>query len=93
MNFIEGLNRIKELSEDKLIEVLCLGPSEEDIKKENYLKKDIILETLKIGDIFPSYFCINNITLDVDFISDSPCELIVIKISDIQELIPVFYII
>lgn len=87
--WIENLIKSKEFSEDKFIEVLSIGPSEEDIKNENYIKKNIGLETLKTGDIFPCYFCVNNISLSVDFIAESPCEVIIMKISDIQELLPV----
>jgi hypothetical protein len=87
--WIENLNKSREFSEDKFIEVLSIGPSEVDIGNENYVRKEIGLETLKSGDIFPCYFCINNISLSVDFVSESPCEVIIIKISDIQELLPV----
>lgn len=87
--WIENLNKSREFSEDKFIEILSMGPSEEDIRSENYVKRDIGLETLKAGDIFPCYFSINNLSLTVDFISESPCEIIVIKLSDIQELLPV----
>lgn len=66
-----------------------MGPSDEDIQSENCIKKEIGLETLKAGDIFPCYFCVNNLSLTVDFISESPCEIIIMKLSDIQEQIPV----
>ncbi len=87
--WIENIDKSREFSEDKFIEILSLGPSRDDIIKEKYIKKDIILETLKIGDIFPAYFCINNLFLDIDFITESPSEIIKMKISDIQELLPV----
>lgn len=87
--WIEDLDKSREFSEDKFIEKLSMGPTEEELRNENYLKKDIGLEILKIGDIFPCYFCINNISLTVDFISENPCEVILLRISDIQELLPV----
>ncbi len=42
-----------------MIEILAKGPSEADIMKGNYISKEITLETLKIGDIFPSYYAVN----------------------------------
>jgi len=88
-SWIENFDRSREFSEDKFIEILSIGPSQDDIANNRHIKKDIVLETLKVGDIFPAYFSVNNITLDVDFISDSPSEVIIMKVSDIQDLLPV----
>jgi hypothetical protein len=49
----------------------------------------VTLETLKMGDIFPVYYTVNHQYLDVKYIADSPCELIVMKVTDMQEIIPV----
>jgi hypothetical protein len=81
---------IKELNSDILLEKLAVGPSEDDIANNNYINKNITLECLKMGDIFPTYHCVNNITLDVYYESESPCELITIKMGDLQDTIPVF---
>ena len=58
-------------------------------KNTNINEKDITLETLKMGDIFPSYHAVNNLYLDVFYEAESPCELIVIKLNDLQEIITV----
>ena len=62
-------------------------------KNQNYtiIDKNITLETLKIGDIFPSYYAINSLYLDVNFEADTPCEFIAMKLSDIQEIVPDTY--
>jgi CRP-like cAMP-binding protein len=87
----EDLNNRQQIENDKMIELLSAGPSEEDIKSGNYISKEITLETLKIGDIFPSYYAINSLYLDVRFEADTPCEFIAIKLSDIQEIVPDTY--
>ncbi len=87
--WIEHPNISRVFLEDKFIEKLSFGPSGEDLINENYIKKDMELEKLKIGDIFPCYFCINNISLTVDYIPDTSCEVVILKLSDIQELLPV----
>lgn len=83
----EDLNNRQQHDNDQLLELLSLGPSADDLKEGNYITKEITLETLKIGDIFPSYYSINYSYLDVKFIADNPCDLIVIKLSDIQEIV------
>ena len=65
-----------------------MGPNDEDFKEDNYIKKNITLEILKIGDIFPAYYSSNELYLDVQFESDNPCELIELDISNIKEIIP-----
>ena len=74
-----------------MIELLAKGPTEDDILKGNYISKEITLETLKIGDIFPSYYAVNGLHLDVNFEADTPCEFIAMKLSDIQEIVPETY--
>ena len=83
----EDLNQRQQLENDQLLEILSLGPSAEDLREGNYYEKEITLETLKIGDIFPTYYAINSMFLDVKFIADNPCDLIAIKLNDIQELV------
>ena len=72
-------------------EILSYGPSEQDMKEDNYINKEITLEILKIGDIFPAYYACNELYLDVRFESDNPCELIEIDTSNIKEIIPETY--
>ena len=72
-------------------EILSFGPSEQDLKENNYINKKITLEILKIGDIFPSYYACNELYLDVEFESDNPCELIEIDINNIKEIVPETY--
>ena len=90
LTFEEYKNR-KELEKEKMKEILSFGPNEQDLKEDNYIKKEITLEILKIGDIFPSYYACNELYLDVQFESDNPCELIEIDISNIKEIIPETY--
>jgi hypothetical protein len=72
--------------------ILSKGPTEEDRENNNINTKELTLETLKTGDLFPSYYTLNHITLDVDFVADSLCELFSFKLSDLEEIIPVrFY--
>jgi CRP-like cAMP-binding protein len=85
------LNNREQIENDKMIELLSKGPTDEDIMKGNYISKEITLETLKIGDIFPSYYAINSLYLDVNFEADTPCEFIAMKLSDIQEIVPDTY--
>ena len=61
------------------------------MKEDNYERKQITLEILKIGDIFPSYYACNELYLDVQFESDNPCELIEIDTGNIKEIIPDTY--
>ena len=90
-NFYEDLNSKMQLENDIILEKMSLGPSEEDIENDNYINKDLTLETLKIGDIFPSYYTINGINLDVSFIADNPSDIIIVKLTDIQDIMPDTY--
>ena len=87
LDYEDYTNR-QQLENEKILELLALGPSEEDMKEDNFIKKRITLEILKIGDIFPSYYSSNELYLDVQFESDNPCELIELDISHIKEIIP-----
>ncbi len=42
-----------------------------------------------MGDLFPTYYSMNNKPLDISFIAESPCELIAININDIYDIIKV----
>jgi len=47
---------------------------------------------MKMGDVFPAYFAIvgfSNENENLSFVADSPCELISMKLSDLQEGVPV----
>ena len=90
-NFYEDLNSKMQLENDIILEKMSLGPSEEDIENDNYINKDLTLETLKIGDIFPSYYTINGLNLDVSFIADNPSDIIIVKLTDIQDIMPETY--
>ena len=72
-------------------EILSFGPTNQDLLENNFVNKQITLEVLKIGDIFPSYYACNEIYLDVQFESDNPCELIEVDIGNIKEIIPETY--
>ncbi len=85
----ENLKIMLEINQEKILEVLSKGPSEDDINNNNVINKDLVLETLKMGDIFPSYYALNHFTLDVDYITESPSEIIYFKITDLEEIIPV----
>lgn len=89
MFYQENLKILTENNQEKILEVLSKGPNEEDFDNKNILSRDLVLETLKMGDIFPSFYALNHITLDVDYITDSPSELISFKLSDLQDIIPV----
>ena len=90
LDFEEYRNR-KMLEKEKMKEVLSNGPSAQDVIENNVILKEITLEILKIGDIFPAYYACNELYLDVKFESDNPCELIEIDISNIKEIIPETY--
>ena len=90
-NFYEDLNSKMQIENDIILEKMSLGPSEEDIENDNYINKDLTLETLKIGDIFPSYYTINGMNLDVSFIADNPSDIIIVKLTDIQDIMPDTY--
>lgn len=85
----DDLKYLKEINDERLTDFLAKGPSEEDIEKNNVISKNITLESLKMGDIFPSYYSANNIALDVYYEAESPCDLIMLKLSDLQETISV----
>jgi hypothetical protein len=85
----DDLKYLRELNEDLILEKLSLGPAEEDIEKKNYTVKEIVLENLKMGDIFPTYHSVNGVVLDVYFQCESPCELISFKLGDMQDNVPV----
>ena len=51
----DDYNNRQQIEKEKLLELLALGPNDEDIKEDNYIDKNITLEILKIGDIFPAY--------------------------------------
>ena len=69
--------------------MLSKGPTDEDRQKQNIETKELQLETLKMGDIFPSYHISKFITLDVEFVAESPVELISLRIGDLNDAIPV----
>ena len=87
----EKYRNYKIMQKEKMKEILSFGPSEQDMKEDNYERKQITLEILKIGDIFPSYYACNELYLDVQFESDNPCELIEIDTGNIKEIIPDTY--
>ena len=87
----EKYRNYKIMEKEKMKEILSFGPSEQDLKENNYVNKKITLEILKIGDIFPSYYACNELYLDVEFESDNPCELIEIDINNIKEIVPETY--
>jgi len=89
MFYQENLKILAEINQEHILETLSKGPADEDIQNKNVLWRDLNLETLKMGDVFPSYYALNHITLDVDYITDSPSELIYFKLSDLQDIIPV----
>jgi len=87
-----GIKVDKAQEEEKVIEILARGPTKEDYDKNNVLLKDITLESMKMGDVFPAYFAIvgfSNENENLSFVADSPCELISMKLSDLQEGVPV----
>ena len=88
---LEEYKNQKELERQKMNEILSFGPSDQDLIEHNYVNKQITLEILKIGDIFPSYYACNEIYLDVQFESDNPCELIEVDIGNIKEIMPETY--
>ena len=88
---LEEYKNQKELERQKMNEILSFGPSDQDLIEHNYINKQITLEILKIGDIFPSYYACNEIYLDVQFESDNPCELIEVDIGNIKEIMPETY--
>jgi hypothetical protein len=75
--------------DERYLDILAQGPSEQDYETFNISRRDITLETLKMGDIFPVFYTVNGQMMDVSYLADSPCELIVMKLTDMQEIIPV----
>ena len=57
----EKYRNYKIMQKEKMKEILSFGPSEQDMKEDNYVSKQITLEILKIGDIFPSYYACNEL--------------------------------
>jgi hypothetical protein len=88
-NSYEDMKILKELNEEKVIEILAQGPSEEEYKKNNIINKNITLECLKMGDIFPAYYTANSNYLDVSYYAESPCDVIILRLTDLQETLPV----
>jgi hypothetical protein len=74
--------------DEAYLDLLSEGPAPSDYPF-NVERREITLETLKLGDIFPVHYTVNGQYLNVKYIADSPCELIVIKLTDMQEIIPV----
>lgn len=85
----ENLKILNEINQEKILAVLSKGPTKEDRDFNNVITRELTLETLKTGDVFPSYYTLNHITLDVDFVTDSLSELFCFKLSDLEEIIPV----
>jgi len=86
------LKILNEINQEKVLAVLSKGPTQEDKENNNITTRELTLETLKTGDVFPSYYTLNHITLDVDFITDSLSELFCFKLSDLEEIIPVRFL-
>lgn len=76
-----------EKLEEKINLLKIMGPTEEDIANNNYFEEEITLETLRIGDMFPAYFTITGTKLDVSYISETPCDLILIKLHDLCDMV------
>ena len=92
----DDIKYLKDINEDIILEKLCLGPNEKDIEKENFIVKDIVIENLKMGDLFPTFHSVNGMVLDVFYQCESPCELICFKVGDLQDnvqviLVEIFY--
>lgn len=81
----------REKIDEQINNTLLAGPTPEDIGEQNFIDHEVSLEVLKIGDIFPSYYSINGIYTDVLFEADTPCELILIKLHDLSDMIPEAY--
>jgi hypothetical protein len=84
-NFDE-MNTRMEYQNELALEALAQGPTEDEVDNGSYIEREITLETLKIGDIFPSYYCMNSLYLDVTFEANNPCDIIVMKLTDVQEI-------
>ena len=85
----DDIKYLKGINEEIILEKLSLGPTEKDIEMENYLVKDIVLENLKMGDLFPTFHSVNGTVLDVYYQCESPCELICFKVGDLQDNVQV----
>ena len=82
----------KNLAKKEFIDFSDLS-NRQQIENEKIIEQlsAITLETLKIGDIFPSYYAVNSLLLDVNFEADTPCEFLTMKLSDLQEIVPDVY--
>ncbi len=72
------------LDNENTIKRLSIGPG-----IQTSINRDIVLETLKMGDIFPTYYSMNNLPLDVFYKAETPSELIVININDLYDILKV----
>jgi hypothetical protein len=45
-----------------------------------------------MGDIFPPYYSMNNLPLDVFYRAETPCEVIAININDLYDIVKVILI-
>jgi CRP-like cAMP-binding protein len=88
----EDIKYFKDINNEKVLETLSNGPSQEDIEKGNIFNKDITLESLKMGDIFPAYYAANDKKLDVNYYADSPCDIIALKLNDFKQILKVIMI-
>ncbi|MCQ2818609.1 MAG: cyclic nucleotide-binding domain-containing protein [archaeon] len=73
-----------ELRNEKVLQQLAKGPSEDEILNGESEEKDITVEMLRIGDVFPTFYSLNKLYLDVNFAAENPCEVIMIKENDIE---------
>lgn len=81
----------QEVEQDKIIEKLSEGPSEKAIEEGNYKTRNVVIETLKLGDIFPTYYAFTGNYLDVQYVADSPSEFIKIKLADMIHFVKEAY--
>lgn len=85
LDFEKSDNNMKSsLDKEDLIQRLSQGPNDGPP-----IYRDIILETMKMGDIFPAYYSINNLPLDVFYKAETPCEVIAININDLYDILKV----
>ena len=78
---------LREKLDERVNLELIKGPTSADIENNNYIEKEVLLETLRIGDIFPAFFTISGKKLDVSYISETPCDLIMIKLHDLCDMV------
>lgn len=84
--------KIREIADERVSIEKLKGPSEEDINSNNYYEQEIVLETLRIGDIFPAYYTVTGAKLDVTYTSETPSDLILIKLHDLCDMVYNAYI-